>query len=184
MKNIFNFENFNESLNISKIRKFPTYGETHKDDKNIYNKNHSDIYSIYKLNKNELGKYLNTWFVGQVENIKKTDKLGIDEMYTVKKTDKETTSHLYDRKYNPISISIMYGKQNDKGEDLYKMKLHLYSIDDSSYGIWWNETNTIEEYKNIRKELMKYISSVDEINGEKLLDECIKYGADPESKDY
>lgn len=54
MKHIKGFKELNEMLNLSKVRKWKTT-------KNGY----SDFYFIYSLKKEELGKYLNTWFVGE-----------------------------------------------------------------------------------------------------------------------
>jgi len=160
-------------LNLSKVRKFP-----------------ERMYDIYDMSKNELGKFLNTWFVGKV--IYKKDILLRDEMWTVKKVDKETADMLYRRNINPICIWIMPPtglrfRQNEEGEDLYEMKAQIFSIDDSSFGIWWNDV-PLEELKKIRIRLMEWInvhgSGLANINGEEFLDICVHMGADEDSKDY
>jgi hypothetical protein len=150
-----------------------------------------DYYFIYKLNKNELGKYLNIWF--ESTKMGKGDKIYADEMITVKKTDEETSSHLYNRRYNPVTIRIMCPTgakftQDENGNDLYRMKAQIHSIDDSSYGIWWDGLPK-ETLERIRQSLMDWINGKSgrlgqELNGEEFLDICISMGADEESKDY
>jgi len=173
---IFNL--FNEELtNFSKIRKWPTYP----------GRSDSDYYFIYNLNKDQLGKYLNVWFQGQnVDEVKKfngkSKHVVYDEVITVKKVDSETSNQLYHKKYNPVSINIMnmYGG--------FCMKAQIHSIDDSSFGIWWNNI-PIDELKVIRLKLMDWVNSstmmrLNALNGEEFLDICVSMGADEESKDY
>jgi len=149
----------------------------------------TDLYFTYKLPKSELGEYLNTWFEGVVAKSKDGDKVYRDEMVTLKKVDKETAGRLYDKYYNPINIVIMcpmgakFDKKNDKGVDFYGMKAQIHSVDDSSYGIWWDD-KTFEELSKIRINLMKWINANPIINGEEFLNVCISLGADEESKDY
>lgn len=176
---VLKFEKFNENvLNLSKIRKFP-----------------SNMYDIYKLSKKELGSYLNTWFSGNIQlysELKRNkvkakdpnfvDFLLRDEMWIVKKTDKETSSRLYNRRINPISINIMCAIKNPE-DGLYNMKLHIHSIDDSSFGIWFDEKE-LSVLKSIREKLMKTINNYDEINGDELLNHCIELGANKDSIDY
>jgi hypothetical protein len=169
MKTTFK-EFINESiLNLSKNKRFP-----------------DNFYVIYDMNKNEIGQYLNTWFIGQVVTIK--DFIAIDEMWIVKKVDNETSKHLYNRKYNPISINIMCPvgakfELNDKGEKLYNMKAQIHSIDDSLYGIWFNGI-PLEDLQEKREKIMEYINNKDLINGEEFLNICVDLGADEDSKDY
>lgn len=159
-------------INFSKVRKFP-----------------ERMYDIYDLSKDEVGKYLNTWFVGEVD-INKRGILIRDEMWTVKKVDTETSDSLYGRKINPISITIMCptGKKFDKNYtgDLYNMRATINSIDDSSFGIWWNYV-PLEELKEIRIDLMGRVNEMglfQGMNGGEFLESCIKRGADPDSVDY
>ena len=114
-------------------------------------------------------------------------------MITLKKVDKETATHLYHRKYNPISLIIMCPtgakwKQTLNGDYLYEMKAQIHSIDDSSYGIWWTYYDgsalPLNELIKIRKKLMTWINSKVEINGEEFLDYCVTLGASEEQKDY
>lgn len=159
---------------------------------------------------NELGEYLNTWFndglyIGN-------DIIYLDSLITLKKVDKDTANQLYHRPFNPLSIFInvehkslsIYLEQdkiNKKHEKpnkkkslikplpqiLYTMKCHLHSVDDSSFGIWWNPTASIEDLINKRLELMNWVNQFNIknlLNGEKLLDKCVELGANPEEKDY
>lgn len=166
------FKDFvNESLsNLSKARKW-----------DISPQGDSDLYFVYQLSKSEIGAYLNTWFVGEVRNSSNGTFRSIDEMITLKEVDQDTANHLYNHKYNPIVIRIMNAYRNDK--DLYQMKLFISSVDDSSYGIWWNDT-TLESLEATRIELMKHINTLPVVNGEQLLDYCVTMGADASSKDY
>jgi hypothetical protein len=144
------------------------------------------MYFTYKLSKKELGDYLNVWFDGKKINLK--DGMNFrDEVITLKEVDEETANHLYNRIYNPVSIVIMSPafktEYNEKNEILYNMKFQVHSIDDSSYGIWWNG-KPLSELESIKENLMKIISNTSVINGENLLDSCIELGADKDSKDY
>jgi hypothetical protein len=184
------FDKFNESVsNLSKVRKFP-----------------ENFYDIYDLSKFELGKYLNTWFTGEVRYASETPKnrvkvkrgefkdfIIIDEMWIVKKVDNETSYRLYDKKIAPVSIIIQcqhgaISKQNEKGEDLFIMKAQIHSIDDSSFGVWWYD-KPIDELKSIRNRLMKWVNAQGgyggELNGEEFLKICVSsMGADEDSIDY
>jgi len=161
-----------------------------------------DHYFIYDLKKKELGNYLNTWFV---DGFNITNNIIYrDSLATLKKVDSDTASHLYNRPFNPLSIFIMPNyksaneylkvkKENEKKKLnkklpplLYTMKCHLHSVDDSSYGIWW-DNYSIDDLRNKRFELMNWINQFDTknlLNGENLLDKCIELGATPDSKDY
>lgn len=162
----------NENLsNLSKKRGWPVTN------------NSTDKYFVYDLPKDKIGEYLNTWFIGSNIDIKPSRKGKgriMDEVITLKEMDSETTSRLYGRKYNPISIFIMNDHQN---KELFQMKMIISSIDDSSYGIWWN-ADDFSSLDTIRTQLMKHINGLSIINGEKLLDYCVTLGADEPSKDY
>lgn len=172
---------FEAVSNLSKIRKWKGADN--------YESGYSDLYFTYDLSKKELGKYLNTWFVGKI--IKSTDNKRIyrDEMITLKKVDEETV--MYGKEINPITLNIMCPtgarfKQDENGNDLYEMKAQIHSIDDSSYGIWWYNDSSLpyEELKNIREKIMLWINRQKEVNGEEFLNFCVSLGADEESKDY
>jgi hypothetical protein len=189
---ISKFEKFVENVsNLAKIRKWDTYDFSNRRKKD--QRDTSDLYFTYNLKKDELGKYLNTWFTGVVSKSKDESKIYRDEMITLKKVDKETATHLYDRDYNPISINIMCPtgakfKQDENGNDLYIMKAQLHSIDDSSYGIWWDDQYgtgyPLDKLMEIREQLMKWINAHPIINGEKFFDICVSLGAVEETKDY
>jgi len=161
---------FEEITNISKSRTWPLRKSAKS------NWSFADLYFVYQLPKSEIGKYLNVWFVGANHS----DKTGIlsDEMITLKECDRDTTNHLYHKKYNPVSLRIM---RSASGK--YNMKFQIHSVDDSSYGIWWNELEYAHAIE-IRNRVMETISYATTINGESLLEFCEELGADPESKDY
>lgn len=180
-------QKFNEFVNekimnnISKKRKFPTYKETEKDVSKDYLDN-VDMFFIYKISKKDIGKYLNTWFIGDQHHNSKTGDIYSDEIITVKKVDKETSYCLYDKIYNPVSIDIMCPSGakfiiNEKGEKLYNMKAMIHSIDDSSFGAWFNN-KPLEELKEIREKLMNWVNSYKVINGKKWIEYCKELGTD------
>ena len=159
-------------INIAKNRKFPK------------------TYDVYELNKSDIGKFLNTWFVGKllfasdipetkikVKRGELSNYLIYDEICTVKKCDYDTSSHLYHRKYNPVSIFIRKNHTN------YTMKVHVHSIDDSSYGIWIDHDN-IDYLKDIRIKVMEYINNLKLLNGDELLKYCVDLGMDEKSIDH
>jgi len=179
----------NGILNMSKCKKFPTYGETDtiKDKKSNYN-DCSDLYSIYNLNKEEIGKYLNTWYVGELLKSKKGDFIITDEIVTVKKVNEHTSSCLYHKEYNPVTLRILCPtgakfELDDNGYKLYQMKAQIHSIDDSSYGVWF-ENKPIEELRLIRIEIMKWLNSQKLLDGDEFINFCVSLGADEESIDY
>lgn len=166
--------------NIAKNKKFP-----------------DRFYFVYDLDKSELGKYHNTWFQGERDSTrldKVTNKTIVlyDSLWTVKTVDNETASRLYQRKYNPVSIRIMaptgakfkYDKYN---KPLYTMKAEIHSIDDSSFGVWWNDegNHTLDKLKGKRSRILDYLSLQKKVNGENFLQYCIEVlGADPDTIDY
>lgn len=97
---------------------------------NISKKNNlSNEYVVYHTTKHNIGRYLNTWFL---ETIKKNNNYYYYK--TCKKVDKDTASHLYWRFYNVVSIYI--NCTSNKCIE-HHMKAMIHSIDDSSYGIWF-----------------------------------------------
>lgn len=181
------FEKFTESVsNLSKVRRWNS-----NVDRN--NNKYRDLYFTYDLKKQDLGKYLNTWFIGDLAESKDRSKIFTDEMITLKKVDKETAENLYGREYNPLTIRIMCPtgarfKQDADGNNLYEMKAQIHSIDDSSYGVWWSyyygSELPFENMLKIRAKIMKWVNSKKVINGEQFLDYCVSLGASEESKDY
>ena len=180
----FDEEEFDEEeefdYNEENLPNFPTYNETRP---GVYSNNPDinkrvDYYFIYELDENELDKYLNKWFSGPV--IKHKNKVVSDNIITIKGMDKETQNHLYDKKYNPISFNIMFFTNQPN----YSMKCMIHSIDNSSYGIWFEDRN-YDELKEIRHHLMKWVDKWDnDINGEEFLRTCIDHDADEHTVDY
>jgi hypothetical protein len=145
-----------------------------------------DIYWMYSLSYDELCDMINEWFIGGVMTNKDKDITYIDEIITVKICDEDTFTHLYGRPINPVSIRIVCPtgakfKTNDKDELLYDMKVQIYSIDDSSYGIWFKEI-PMKTLRWLREEIKRHIDTQGVINGEKLLDLCESFGG--VDKDY
>jgi len=164
-------EFFEIDYKYDNLPKFPTY------------ENREDYYFIYDLNKNELGKYLNRWFSGV--SIEHKGEIISDNVITIKIVDGETRRHLYYKKYNPISLSIMKLGGNKK----HDMKCSIRSIDNSSYSIWFHNRD-YDELKQIREKLMNWIDTTgigkwsDGINGENFLKICISNGAYEHTIDY
>lgn len=157
-------------LNYSKKRKFP-----------------ENYYTIYQMSKDELGKYLNVWMDGN-KSKSKDNVLQIDEVWTVKKVNNETASHLYKNSINPIFIRIrfpyeQYVKNITTNKQYYNMKASICSIDDASYGIWWN-LMPLDELERIRILVMKWINAYTEIDGSEFINYCLSLGADKDSIDY
>jgi hypothetical protein len=146
-------------MNICKNRTF----------ENLNKVKSTDYYFLYRLKRNERGKYLNTWF----------KLINQDNVIILVQNDKSTANYLYNRKFNPITISII----NRYKTDMFDMKVSLNSIDDSSYSIWF-ENSDYNELNKIRTDIMKYISKHKQINGDDLLNYCVLAGADKESIDY
>lgn len=173
-------------FNVSKCRRFPTNQETGRYCFSPYDIC-SDYYFVYNLKKSEIGKYLNTWFIGDISTSTKKDCIIYDEMITVKKVNEKTSCHLYDRVYNNVSINICCptgAKFNltDKNEKIYPMIACIHSIDDSSYGIRF--FNTLFELKKVRIDLIKWVNTKKELDGDEFLEKCVELGADSESIDY
>ena len=159
-------------LNISKKRKWC---------KDIDN----NPYHTYYFTKRQRGDYFNMWFEGCSRKFK-NKVYEVDEMWTLKKVDEKTANHLYLRKINPICIFIIRSYSQfllDKNTKLCDMKVHLYSIDDSSYSIWWIG-KTKEELGKIRLDIMKWVDTQSILNGEELLQACLKLGANEEQINY
>lgn len=126
---------------------------------------------IYNLPKHEIGKWLNTWFKQEEFINTHKQRFEIDAYWTVKLVDKETEKHLYHRKYNPVSLKI----------NGTSMCARIHSIDDSSYGIWFENVDNLQD---IRSKIMKYLDGLKIINGKEFLEVCVSLGANPESIDY
>ena len=176
-------ENIN---NLSKTIKFPTYKDTNGKDAPKGYEDCTYKYFIYDLPKKDIGKYLNTWFKGSEFLNKTSSIIHRSELWTVKKVDKESAQHLYNRIYNPVSLTIMCPVGGDKSKDygkLYNMKAQIHSIDDSSYGVWWNHME-LSYLCDIQKALTKWINTKRIINGDEFIEHCVTLYADKESVDY
>ena len=168
-------------LNISKKRKFSKPGD-------------NCPYHTYQLTRKQRGNYVNVWFPGEDLVLKKSQKVARnnqfyyenDRFWTIKKVDKRTADHLYNREWNPISIFInrSYSEyKKDKDTTLCDMKAQIHSIDDSSYGIWWIGRSK-EDLEPIRLKIMEWIDSQPILNGDKFIEFCLLAGANPDSVDY
>jgi len=159
-------------------------------------------YDVYYFDKKQRGQFLNVWFPKEktyisrfIDNgskkgkdkIKETILTG-DQLWTLKRVDKKSAGHLYNEIYNPVFINIYYSynhntKETKAKDVLYDMKACIKSIDDSSYGIWWLGFS-YEKLLNIRLDLMRWVDSCKELNGDKFHEKCIELGADVELIDY
>ena len=167
-------------LNISKKRNFS-------------NPEDNCPYHTYYFTRKQRGNYVNVWFPGcpwkpttRVNKKRKPDFWNNDQYWTIKKVDEVTACNLYNRDWNPVCLSIIRSYsafRKDEDTSLCDMKAQIYSIDDSSFGIWWNEMD-----KNalipIRLEIMSWIDSQHILNGEEFIKFCLNKGANPESIDY
>lgn len=124
-------------------------------------------------------KYRDYFFIYEEENpkqfVNKCYNSRINNFTIIKKVDQQTANRLYGRLYNPISIFVV----NYSGKPMIKAMIH--SVDDSSFGIWWNKN---EVFSIIKKQLFKYLKSKQEVNGKEFLNKCISLGADPKTIDY
>lgn len=154
-------------LNISKKRYFPEWE-----------------YFVYDLTRKQRGDYLNVWFP-QVDWIDKRGKhYPRNHYWTLKKCDQETSYHLYCRIYNPVSINIMPAyRYKEPKITPFDMKAQIHSIDDSSYGIWFQDME-LSELTEKRLQIMRYVDYVKVINGEEFLKYCLMLGANLKSIDY
>lgn len=145
----------------------------------------SDLYFIYDLGEQEINQYLDKWFKGV--KLKYNNGLWYSEVITIKAVDNETAKKLYGHTYNPLTITVLpfakWDGTNYTYGPKYSMIARIHSIDDSSFGIWW-EDNTIKDLIKVRKKLIKEIDSLKTVNGEKFLNMCKELGADPSTVDY
>ena len=142
-------------INICKIRKFPDWA-----------------YFVYDLSKQDRGKWLNVWFERE-PFLHKGKLLPRNEYCTLKEVDEESMNHLYGRKFNLVSIFII---PSYKKENPFNMKAMIHSIDDSSYGIWFNWP--LAGLESRRLLIMKWVSERSVINGGKFLDYCESLGGE------
>lgn len=137
-----------------------------------------DIYNIYDCTKHDRGKYLNTWF-WCAPTIRNKITYHQDKIITFKKVDKRTSEQLYNRHYNAVSIFICkdtYTKNKDKYP--YYMRAILHSVDDFCFSVWFNTFSSLDELHEIRLEIMKYVDSKKELNGDDFVHTCLALGGD------
>lgn len=142
-------------------RYFPTFKETRPENfsrrKNKSRLDESDEYFIYKLTEEEIVfEWVDKWFKDR------TDRENYVKIWSIKKVDEETSYHLYNRYYNAFSIRIMPQYKNEK---LFALKAMIHSVDDSSYGAWFNNI-TMDTAKGIQMKIAEYIDSQKILNGD------------------
>lgn len=151
-------------MNISN-KPFPFIMASSKGRKHPY----TNFYRVYDLNKRQVGNLLNTWFPG-IDSRDEKGKIFCSELWTVKKVDKASMVHLYNKRYNPISLITMRPvgakfTNDSNGNVLYNFKATIHSIDDSSYGMWWKGV-TLLKIEVLRNSLMRWMELHKEISGE------------------
>ena len=145
-----------------------------------------EVYDLYKMNISDVADMMGENYKGAFETLKDGCTVVRDEIIRVVLCDEETTRRLYRIPINPLTVKILCPvgakfKQDDKGKDLYNMKAQIHSIDDSQYGIWFQDLpfSTLE---HIRKLILDYVSENYLINGEDFLTFCELLGG--VDKDY
>ncbi len=166
-------------VNISKTREFP-----------------ENMYDLYKLNKDERGKYLNTWFprkrINKVQHRKhinnKKEYISSDKMGTLVEVDEDTSWRLYGIKFNPIILSIYphlspWKDGDSYGVDRYDICSSINSIDDSSYTIWIID-KPFKELEELRLKVMEWVGEQELVNGDEFIKYCVSSGFDKSTVDY
>ena len=133
-------------------------------------------YFVYDLSKADRGKWLNVWFQKEPW-INKGKSYTRNQWETLKEVDDETANNLYHVKFNPVSVRII---PSYKKENPFSMKAMIHSIDDSSFGIWFDCSLEGLEFKKLL--IMKWVSDRKVINGEQFLNYCESLGG--EDRDY
>lgn len=113
-------------------------------------------YFIYDIDNQEIiNKYLDNWYVDETDfSIR---------FRAFKEVDENTSYHLYNRIYNPLDIRCFYHGYHDE----ICVKVHLWSIDDSSYGMWLNDTDITKEKI---KEIIEFIFTSSQLSGDELFE--------------
>jgi hypothetical protein len=125
----------------------------------------SNEYFVYDLDSNEIKPFLNMWF---------NDSSSKDKIWTVKEVDSTTRYRLYGKSYNPVSISIVTNRMQG-----ISMKAMIHSVDDASYGFWFND-KTKKELLEIRNKLKDWLDDHKILNGE----DWMKYGKSIGAEDF
>lgn len=135
----------------------------------------SDFFFPYSSEVSQLENYLDTWFVGGFvdEELsknsfnKRNSHRYFDEFITLKKFDEKTTKLLFNKEYNPISITIYTSLRGP----LYNMDAKIHSVNDNHFNYTW-ENMGLDKLKSIREDIKKWISQKELINGDEFLDYC------------
>ena len=107
-----------------------------------------------------------------------------NELWEIKKVDKETASNLYNIIWNPFCASIIQSYSvHLVGVKSYDLRCKLWSIDNSSYTIMWINKDLLT-LGNIRLDVMKWIDSKKILNGNEFIEYCLSKGADLDSVNY
>lgn len=136
-----------------------------------------DTYDLYDLVKtNHPSEFLNKWhYTEHILSTKKTKRyIATRQWMCMKEVDKETFYMLYNKLYNPITITlrcktgapIIY---NENNELLYSLYISLESIDDTCYKVLID--NVPESvYDNLILKLIDYFDNTKIINYREFLD--------------
>jgi len=137
-----------------------------------------DYYYVYGYN---IENYLNKWYKGLFD--RRGECVTYDEMLTIVRTNGITTNRLYERPYNNLSVNIMKYYKDDSC-NLHDMKAMIHSLDDSTYGVWFNRRN-YNDLLHIRLKILYWVNKHrDNMDGEDFLRMCLSIGADADSVDY
>lgn len=130
------------------------------------------IYFSYKIPLYDKLLFLGKWFYCDLRE-------NYIEYICLKEVDNETRLNLYDEQFNPVLIFVAkYGNE-------FKMKAQICSIDDSSYGIWWESVKSIDQYLLTIERLKKFIDEQKLLNGHYFINFCINnLNADLKTIDY
>ena len=122
----------------------------------------TDEYFVYKLEEEEVVfNWVDKWFHDKFDNLS-PDRY-YTSIWTIKMVDVETSQHLYNRLYNPFRISVM---RQYKDPLKYSIKAQMHSVDDSSYGAWFNGLADLTEVDRIVNEVVDYIDGLKVFNGQ------------------
>lgn len=168
-------------------RYFPTFHDTINEETSIRERrklakrtNHTNEYHIYRLDEEDLVfNWCDKWFKDKCD-VLNNDKYYYNAIWTVKKVDIETSYHLYNREYNPCSIKIM---TSYKDPSTFALKAQMHSVDDSSYGVWFNKL-TLDAAETLREKFVKHLDSQKIFNGIKFITFAKELGATEKDIDY
>lgn len=157
------------------MRYLKSFNESFSSDKWPQKNGKSDFFFPYSSDISQLESYLDNWFKGGFvdEELsknsfnKRNTHRYFDEIITLKKFDDKTTRSLFNKTFNPISLTIHTSLRGD----LYSLSAKIHSVNDNHYHHTW-ENSSLDKLKNIRDDIKEWISQKDEINGKEFLDYC------------